>query len=42
MSDPRMYREMDAVLRAYDDYRIGFRGLLDRLEECADRITDEL
>jgi hypothetical protein len=41
MSDARLYREMDAVLRAYDDYKVGFRGLLDRLEGCADDIVDD-
>ena len=41
MSDARLYREMDGVIRAYDEQKAGFRALLDRLEECADHIADD-
>ncbi len=41
MSDVRLYREMDAVLNAYDEGKVGFRGLLDRLEECVDHIAGD-
>jgi hypothetical protein len=41
MSDDRLYREMDAVLKAYDENKVGFRALLDRLEECVDNITGD-
>lgn len=41
MSDSQLYREMDATLKAYDAGRVGFRALLDRLEECADHIADD-
>ncbi len=41
MSDARLYREMDADLRAYDDNKVSFRDLLDRLEECADHIAHD-
>ena len=41
MSDGRLYREMDSVLKAYDESKVGFLGLLNRLEECADHIADD-
>ena len=42
MSDARLYQEMDVALNRYDTGAIGFRSLLDRLEECADNITVDL
>jgi hypothetical protein len=41
MSDARLYREMDAVIRGYDEQKVSFRALLDRLEEGADHIADD-
>jgi hypothetical protein len=31
----------DAVIRAYDEHKVSFRALLDRLEECAAHIADD-
>jgi hypothetical protein len=39
MSDDMLYQEMSAAVSAFEDGKLGFRGLLDRLEECADQIT---
>jgi hypothetical protein len=39
MSDDRLYEEMDITIKRYDAGQIGFRSLLDRLEECADNVS---
>lgn len=41
MSDRRLYQEMDSVLKAYDENKVKFLGLLNRLEECADHVADD-
>jgi hypothetical protein len=42
MPDMTLYREMSAALTSYEDGNLGFRSLLDRLEECVDQITDDM
>jgi hypothetical protein len=41
MSDRRLYQEMNSVLKAYDENKVKFLGLVNRLEECADHIADD-
>ena len=41
MSDDRLFVEMAAVLKAYDAKKVTFRGLLNRLEECADHLAGD-
>jgi hypothetical protein len=41
MSDEMLYREMSAALALYEDGKLGFRSLLDRLEKCVDQISSD-
>lgn len=40
-SDQRLFTEMEAAVQSFDAGRLRFRGLLDRLETCADHLSDE-
>lgn len=40
-SDQRLFAEMKKAVHSYDAGRITFRALLDRLESCADNLSDD-